>query len=147
MKTPVISLPDTISVKKIFLHLIPVFIVKHFLLISWLIVYSIPSLYLNLFCNWNEYSLLLSSWIALWSLTPREHHRLMALRRILGRKRDEVTRDRRKLQNAELRSHYVIIMVSLRKMRWTGHVARMGATKVRKQFWLGSLKEIITQKT
>jgi hypothetical protein len=42
------------------------------------------------------------------------------LRRIFGPKRDEVTGDWRKLHNEELHRLYS------RRMRWAGHVARMG---------------------
>jgi hypothetical protein len=46
-----------------------------------------------------------------WSLTLREEHRLrmfeiMVLRRMFGPKRDEVTGERRKLHNEELRELY-----------------------------------------
>jgi hypothetical protein len=52
------------------------------------------------------------------------------LRRILGSKRDEVTGEWRKLHNEELRdlcsSPGVIRMIKSRRMRWVGHIARMG---------------------
>jgi hypothetical protein len=52
------------------------------------------------------------------------------LRRISGPKRDEVTGDWRKLHNEELHNFYsspnIIRMSKSRRMRWTGHVARMG---------------------
>jgi hypothetical protein len=52
------------------------------------------------------------------------------LRRIFGPKRDEVTGGWRKLHNEELHDLYsspsVITMTKSRRMRWTGHVARMG---------------------
>jgi hypothetical protein len=52
------------------------------------------------------------------------------LKRIFGRMRDEVTRGRRKLHNEELRDLYSspskIRMMTSRRMRWAGHVARMG---------------------
>jgi hypothetical protein len=50
------------------------------------------------------------------------------LRRIFGPKRDEVTAGWRKLHSEELHGLYssIIRMIKLRKMRWTGHVARMG---------------------
>jgi hypothetical protein len=52
------------------------------------------------------------------------------LRRIFGPKRDEVTGEWRKLHNEELRDLYsspsIIRMVKSRRMRWAGHVARMG---------------------
>jgi hypothetical protein len=51
------------------------------------------------------------------------------LRRIFGPKRDEVTGDWRKLHNDVLHNLYsslnLIRMIKSRKMRWTGHVARM----------------------
>jgi hypothetical protein len=52
------------------------------------------------------------------------------LRRIFGSKRDEVTGDSRKLHNEELHNLYpsssVIRVIKSRRMRWAGHVARMG---------------------
>jgi hypothetical protein len=52
------------------------------------------------------------------------------LRRIFGRKRDEVTGEWRKLHSAELHNLYsspdIIKQIKLRRMRWVGHVARMG---------------------
>jgi hypothetical protein len=70
-----------------------------------------------------------------WSLTLREQHRLRVfenrvLRRIFGPKRDEVTGECRKLHNEELHnlqsSPNIIRQIKSRRMRWTGHVARMG---------------------
>jgi hypothetical protein len=52
------------------------------------------------------------------------------LRRIFGPRRDEVTGDWRKLHNEELHNLYssqsIIRMTKTRRMRWAGHVARMG---------------------
>jgi hypothetical protein len=52
------------------------------------------------------------------------------LRRIFGPKRDEVTGGWRKLYNEELRNLYsspsIIRIINSRRMRWAGHVARMG---------------------
>jgi hypothetical protein len=74
-----------------------------------------------------------------WSLTLREEHRLRVfenrvLRRIFGRKRDEMTGEWRKLHNEELHDLYsspsIIRIMKARKMRWTGHVARMGEKRI-----------------
>jgi hypothetical protein len=52
------------------------------------------------------------------------------LRRIFGPKRDEVMGEWRKLHNEELHNLYsspvIIRQVKSRRMRWAGHVARMG---------------------
>jgi hypothetical protein len=52
------------------------------------------------------------------------------LRRIFGPKRDEVTGEWRKLHNEELHKLYlspdIIRQVTSRRMRWAGHMARMG---------------------
>jgi hypothetical protein len=70
-----------------------------------------------------------------WSLTLREGHRLRVfenrvLRRIFGPKRDEVTGEWMKFHNEELHNLYsspdIIRQVKSRRMRWAGHVARMG---------------------
>jgi hypothetical protein len=51
------------------------------------------------------------------------------LRRIFVPMRDEVTRERRKLHNAELIDLYsspnIVRVIKWRKLRWVGHVARM----------------------
>jgi hypothetical protein len=52
------------------------------------------------------------------------------LRRIFGPKRDEVTGGWRKLHNEELHGLYsslsIIRVIKARRMRWAGHVVRMG---------------------
>jgi hypothetical protein len=52
------------------------------------------------------------------------------LRRIFGPKGDEVTGEWSKLHNEELRDLYsspsIIRIIKSRRMRWAGHVARMG---------------------
>jgi len=52
------------------------------------------------------------------------------LRRIFGSKGDEVTREWRKLHYEELNDLYpslnIVRVIKSRKMRWTGHAARMG---------------------
>jgi hypothetical protein len=53
-----------------------------------------------------------------------------ALRRTFGPKMEEVAGDWRRLHNEELRSLYpppgVIKAIELKRMRWPGHVARIG---------------------
>jgi hypothetical protein len=70
-----------------------------------------------------------------WSLAIREENRLRVfenrvLRIIFGPKRDEVTGEWRKLHNEELYNLFsspdIIRQVKSRRMRWAGHVARMG---------------------
>jgi len=55
------------------------------------------------------------------------------LRRLFWPKRDEVTGEWRKLHNEELNDLYsspnIVWVVKLRRMRWAGHVARMGYRK------------------
>jgi hypothetical protein len=52
------------------------------------------------------------------------------LRRILGSELDDVTGEWRKLHSEELNdlycSHNIVRVVRSRRMRWAGHVARMG---------------------
>jgi hypothetical protein len=70
-----------------------------------------------------------------WSLTLREEHRLRVfenrvLRRIFGPERDEVTGGWRELHNEELHGLYsspsIVRVIKARRMKWVGHVARMG---------------------
>ena len=70
-----------------------------------------------------------------WSLTVREERRLRVLenrvlRRIFGPKRDKVTREWRTLHNEEFNdlcsSPNVVQVIKSRRIRWAGHVARMG---------------------
>jgi len=70
-----------------------------------------------------------------WSLTLREERKLrvfenMVLRRIFGARRDEVTGEWRRLHNEDLNYLYsspnIVRVIKSRRMRWAGHVARMG---------------------
>jgi hypothetical protein len=65
----------------------------------------------------------------------REEYRLRVfdnkmLRRIFGPKRDEITGERRRLHNKERYALYssqnIIRVIKSRRLRWAGHVARMG---------------------
>ena len=53
----------------------------------------------------------------------------MVLRRIFGRKRDEVRGEWRRLHNEELSDLYsspnIVRVIKSRRIRWAGHVARM----------------------
>jgi len=70
-----------------------------------------------------------------WSLTLREERKLrvfenMVLRKIFGPRRDEVTAEWRRLHNEELNDLYsspnIVRVIKSRRLRWAGHVARMG---------------------
>ncbi|KAJ4431125.1 hypothetical protein ANN_19720 [Periplaneta americana] len=73
-----------------------------------------------------------------WTLTLREEQRLRVfenkvLRKIFGAKRDDVTREWRKLHNGELHALYsspdIIRNIKSRRLRWAGHVAHMGESR------------------
>jgi hypothetical protein len=73
-----------------------------------------------------------------WSLTLREECRMRVfenkvLRRIFGPKRDEGTGEWRRLHNKELYALYsspnIIQVNKSRRLRWAGHVARMGDSR------------------
>jgi len=70
-----------------------------------------------------------------WSLTLREERKLrmfenMVLRRIFGRRKDEVTREWRRLHNEKLNDLYsspnIVRVIKSRRIRWAGYAARMG---------------------
>jgi len=72
---------------------------------------------------------------ATWSFTLREERRPRVFenrvyRRICGPRRDEVTGEWRKLHSVELydlkSSPIIVRVIKSRRMRWAGHVARMG---------------------
>jgi hypothetical protein len=84
-----------------------------------------------------------------WSLTLREEHRLKVfenrvLRRILGPKRDKVTGVWRTLHNEEFHnlcsSSNIIRQIKSRRMRWAGHVARMGGHRKFYKVFVGKPK-------
>ena len=70
-----------------------------------------------------------------WSLKWREERGLRVfesrvLINVFGSKRDDVAGEWRKIHNEELRDlyflHNIVRVVKSRRMRWAGHVARMG---------------------
>jgi hypothetical protein len=70
-----------------------------------------------------------------WSLILREECRLRVfenrvLRKLFRPKRDEVTGEWRKIHKADLNDLYssnnIVRVITLRRMRGAGHVARMG---------------------
>jgi hypothetical protein len=92
-----------------------------------------------------------------WSVTLKEEHRLRefenrVLRGIFGPKRDEVTGEWRRLHNEELCDLYtspdIIEVIRSRRMRWAGHVARMGDMRGAKRVLVGGdVREKTTRKT
>jgi hypothetical protein len=67
------------------------------------------------------------------------------LRRIFGPKRDEVTGGGKKLHNEKLHNLYsspsIIRMLKSRRVRWAGHVARMGRSGMHIEYLWESQKE------
>ena len=67
------------------------------------------------------------------------------LRRIFGPKRDEVTGEWRRLHNEELYALYslpnIIRVNKSRRLRWAGHVARMGRVEEYIGFQWGNLRD------
>jgi hypothetical protein len=80
-----------------------------------------------------------------WSLALREKHRLRVFEnrvmRIFGPKRNEVIGGCRKLHNEELHNLYcspsIIRIIKSRRMRWAGHVARMGENENENRILIG----------
>jgi hypothetical protein len=77
-------------------------------------------------------------WCEIWPIKEREEHRLSVcvrkrentvLRNIFGAKRNEVTWKRNTLQGKKPHDWYssnTVRVIRSRRMRWEGHVSRMG---------------------
>jgi len=85
-----------------------------------------------------------------WSLTLREERKLrvfenMVLRRIFGPRRDEVTGEWKRLHNVERNDLYstpkIVRVIKSRRMRWAGHVVRMGKEMGCIGSWWGNRRE------
>jgi len=65
--------------------------------------------------------------------------------RIFGPRRDEVMGEWRRLYNKELNDLYsspnIVRVIKLRRMRWAGHVARMGEERGCIRSWWGNQRE------
>jgi hypothetical protein len=88
-------------------------------------------------------------WCETWLLTLREEHGLRGvenrvLRRMFGPKRAGVTGEWRELRNEELNDLYsspsIFQVIKSRRMRWAGHVVRMGRGGAYTGFWWRNLR-------
>jgi len=65
----------------------------------------------------------------------------MVLRRVFGPRRDKVTGEWRRLHNEELNDLYcspnIVRVIKSSRMRWVGHVARMGEERVKYRVLVG----------
>jgi hypothetical protein len=89
-------------------------------------------------------------WCETWSLTLREERKLRVfekkvLRSIFEPRRDGVTGDWRSLYNEELNDLYtspnIVRVIKSRRMRWAGHVARIGEERGCIGSWWGNRRE------
>ena len=85
-----------------------------------------------------------------WSWTLEEERKLRVfenrvLKRIFGPRRDEVRGEWRRLHNEELNDFYsspnIVRVIKSRRMRWVGHVARMGEERGCIGSWWGNRRE------
>jgi hypothetical protein len=71
------------------------------------------------------------------------------LRRKFGPKTEEVAGGKRRLHNGKFHTFYtspdIVRVIKLRRMRWAGHVARMGEMRMYMKFWSENLKGKVTR--
>jgi hypothetical protein len=67
------------------------------------------------------------------------------LRRLFGSRRDEVTGERRRLHNEELNDLYcspnIVRVIKSGRVKWAGHVERMGEGRGVYRIFVGNLRE------
>jgi len=89
-------------------------------------------------------------------LTLREERKLRlfenrVLRRIFGPRREEVTEEWKSLHNEKLNDMYClpnsVWVIKSRRMRWAGHVARMGEERGCVESWWGNRGKETTGET
>jgi hypothetical protein len=75
---------------------------------------------------------------------PQRRSENRVLRRIFGSKREKVTGGWKKLHNEELRDLYsspsIIRIIKSRRMRWAGHIDRMGEKRTAYRLLIGKLE-------
>jgi len=75
----------------------------------------------------------------------------MVLKRIFGHRKDEVMGEWRRWHNEELNDLYsspnIVRVIKSRRMRWVGHVVRMGEVKGCIGSWWGNRRERATGET
>jgi len=83
-------------------------------------------------------------------MTSREERKLkvfenVVLKRIFGPRREEVTGEWRRLHNGEINDLYsspnIVRVIKPRKMRWAGHMARVGEERGCIGSWWGNRSE------
>jgi len=69
----------------------------------------------------------------------------MVLRRVSGPRRDKVAGEWKRMHNEELNDLYsslnIVWVIKLRRIRWAGHVARMGEERGCIGSWWGNQRE------
>ena len=81
-----------------------------------------------------------------WALTKTQENRFRVfenkvLRKIFGARKDKVSGEYRKLHNHELEELYkspsIVRIIKSRRLRWAGHVARMGEERTARRIFAG----------